>query len=239
MTDIEGMMTTVETILKMTPEERKEESRHNIMVASWELFLEKGYNETTTRDIIRKAGILNGSLYNRFKSKEEILLAIFGEALEDCLKESSKFLKENEDPLEVLCMPMAVELYLASKSKKLAGLLYSAHQSWKAVDMYVEVFNKWAHEILDPGMVKVDDEGDRLRLITTIGGIGNICGMYANGFTASYRSVFEYMLRFIGPIMDMRVYELTKIVDSLCNILESSKVMICGNTLDEILEYDE
>ena len=53
-----------------TMEERREESRRKIMEAAMDLFYYQGYKETTTRDIVKRAGILNGSLYNRFKSKE-------------------------------------------------------------------------------------------------------------------------------------------------------------------------
>ena len=58
-------------------EKRRAESRKKILDAAIELFFTKGYESTTTRDIIMKAGILNGSLYNRFKSKDEILYTVF------------------------------------------------------------------------------------------------------------------------------------------------------------------
>lgn len=35
-----------------------------------ELFYVQGYDKTTTRQIIQKAGILNGSLYHSFTNKE-------------------------------------------------------------------------------------------------------------------------------------------------------------------------
>ena len=70
-------------------EKRREESRKIILDAAIELFFTKGYENTTTRDIIMKAGILNGSLYNRFKSKDEILYTIFEESVKDALRRFS------------------------------------------------------------------------------------------------------------------------------------------------------
>lgn len=229
-------MTPKDSILKMTAEEKRAKSRREIMEASWSLFLEKGYDKTTTRDIVRKAGILNGSLYNRFKSKEDILIAIISDALNDSMAEAEKFLKSDNGPLMVLCIPMAIELYAASKSKKLASLLYSTHQSWNAIEAYMTLYGGWGKKIVPSEYnVQLDDDSIKLRFVTAIGFVGNLCGLYANGFGQDYRSVFEYMVRFIGPIMDIRVYELSKLVDSLCDILESSNIKICGYSLDAII----
>lgn len=71
-------------------EEKRIEARNQIMRASLKLFYTKGYEDTTTRDIIREAGILNGSLYNRFRSKDSILSSIVSDALADVLEGSEK-----------------------------------------------------------------------------------------------------------------------------------------------------
>ena len=46
------------------------------MDVSVELFLENGYDRTTTRQILQRADILNGSLYNIYHGKEEIFADI-------------------------------------------------------------------------------------------------------------------------------------------------------------------
>ena len=223
--------------IKKTLDEKRDEARNAIMQASWELFLEKGYEETTTRDIIRKTGILNGSLYNRFKSKEDILISIIRSAIEDCLKESEKHIDESDGPILTLCLPMAIEIYIASKSEKIAVLLYNAHQSWKATESYCEIYENWATKLIDSSYnIHLENEEVRMRIVSIIGAIGNICGMYANGFSKDYRYVFEYLGKFIGPMMEMRFYELSKLVDSLSEIIESSNIKICGKTLDEVLQ---
>ena len=51
------------------PSNRKEE----ILVVAAELFARKGFEATSTREIGDAAGILSGSLYHHFKSKEEML----------------------------------------------------------------------------------------------------------------------------------------------------------------------
>ncbi|MCL2527048.1 MAG: TetR/AcrR family transcriptional regulator [Defluviitaleaceae bacterium] len=55
-----------------------EETRKKILDTSLKLFLEKGYDETTVLDIVgRLGGLTRGAFYHHFKSKEEVLDAIF------------------------------------------------------------------------------------------------------------------------------------------------------------------
>ena len=65
---------------------RSERSAHLVVLAG-ELFAQKGYRATTVREIADAAGILSGSLYHHFDSKEsigdEILSSFINEVLAD------------------------------------------------------------------------------------------------------------------------------------------------------------
>src|SRR5215831_10942319 len=65
---------------------RSERRAHLVMLAG-ELFAQKGYRATTVREIADAAGILSGSLYHHFDSKEsigdEILSGFLNEVLAD------------------------------------------------------------------------------------------------------------------------------------------------------------
>lgn len=50
--------------------------RQEIFSIATKLFYEKGYTQTSTKDIADAAGILKGSLYAHVDSKEDILLAV-------------------------------------------------------------------------------------------------------------------------------------------------------------------
>lgn len=54
--------------------ENKEKTRKAILRAALELFAEKGFYQTTTRAIARKAGIAEGTLFNYFETKEDLAL---------------------------------------------------------------------------------------------------------------------------------------------------------------------
>lgn len=53
-----------------------EERKKEILDVAGELFTIKGYDNTSTTDILEKVGIARGTLYYHFKSKEEILDAL-------------------------------------------------------------------------------------------------------------------------------------------------------------------
>jgi len=53
-----------------------EERRNEILDAADELFAQKGFDGTSTNDILEKVGIARGTLYYHFKSKEDIMDAL-------------------------------------------------------------------------------------------------------------------------------------------------------------------
>ena len=51
--------------------------KEEIKNAAWELFYEKGYEETTVNDIIEKANTSKGGFYYYFKAKDELLHSLY------------------------------------------------------------------------------------------------------------------------------------------------------------------
>jgi AcrR family transcriptional regulator len=59
-----------------------ESPRGRLLHAATHLFLTRGYAQTTVRDIASEVGILSGSIFHHFDSKEEILEAVMTEVSE-------------------------------------------------------------------------------------------------------------------------------------------------------------
>src|SRR5271165_5819699 len=70
------------TTLKARTTPRAEDTRRKIYQAAMELFREKGFDETTMRDIAAKAGVALGGAYYYFSSKDAIVLAFYREMQE-------------------------------------------------------------------------------------------------------------------------------------------------------------
>jgi AcrR family transcriptional regulator len=68
--------------MKARPTARAEDTRRKIYEAAMELFREKGFEQTTMRDVAAKAGVALGGAYYYFSSKEAIVLAFYQEMQE-------------------------------------------------------------------------------------------------------------------------------------------------------------
>jgi len=68
----------------------------NIISASERLFLEKGYEKTTTQEIVNETGLSKGTIFHHFKSKEDILLAVLDKHNDSTAQDMRKWLSEME-----------------------------------------------------------------------------------------------------------------------------------------------
>lgn len=74
------------------------ERRAHLVVLAGELFAEKGFRATTVREIADAAGILSGSLYHHFESKESIGDEILSGFLDDVLTGYRAAVAGDSDP---------------------------------------------------------------------------------------------------------------------------------------------
>ncbi len=216
-------------------EAKRIEARSQIMRAALRLFYVKGYDDTTTRDIVREAGILNGSLYNRFKSKDSILFNIVSDAMTAILDSSEKTFVTEKDLTKSLALPVAVELYIAYSSPNLAGLIYHASQSWEAADSMVDMYRGWLRSVWpDLFHGHLDGQSFRLVLLAVIGGLGNVCGEYAHGYRGDYRDVLEGFLKSLALMVNMPQFEARKVAAELAEYVEGSDIRVCGYRISEL-----
>lgn len=54
----------------------KKKTKEKIMNAAWQLFQEKGYEETTISEIIEKSGTSRSAFYHHFHGKDELLFTV-------------------------------------------------------------------------------------------------------------------------------------------------------------------
>ncbi len=81
---------------------KKEEKKRKIIDAAIKIFARNGYFNSRVSEIAKEAGVADGTIYIYFSSKEELLSAIFDEALQVFVDESKKDLEQIEDPIEKL-----------------------------------------------------------------------------------------------------------------------------------------
>jgi AcrR family transcriptional regulator len=71
-------------------EEQKRRTRARILAAARKLFEDPGYDATTIRMIAAEAGVAVGSVFTTFESKEDVLIAITGEVLDQLAEDMAK-----------------------------------------------------------------------------------------------------------------------------------------------------
>ena len=78
-------------------------ARRDAMLAmAAELFAEKGFRATTVRDIAEAAGVLSGSLYHHFDSKESIVDQLLSDFLKDLVARYEEVVAAGDPPLATL-----------------------------------------------------------------------------------------------------------------------------------------
>nr|WP_300091650.1 TetR/AcrR family transcriptional regulator [Sedimentibacter sp.] len=73
--------------------------RREILVAARELFVTKGYDQTSVNDILKIVDIAKGTFYYYFSSKEEVLEAIILDIVEEGARRAENVLKDTSIPL--------------------------------------------------------------------------------------------------------------------------------------------
>ena len=76
--------------------------RSQLLGIAAQLFATRGYSQTTVRDIADAAGILSGSLYHHFDSKETMLSEILREFMTGLDSSSREIVEQGESPREIL-----------------------------------------------------------------------------------------------------------------------------------------
>lgn len=84
--------------------------RERILNCAASMFRQRGFKSTTVRDIAGEVGILSGSLFHHFQSKEEILLEIMREAAFTICVRAEKVLEDVPAPQQQLRELVRLEL---------------------------------------------------------------------------------------------------------------------------------
>jgi AcrR family transcriptional regulator len=74
--------------------------RDELLELAATMFADRGLRATTVRDIADSAGILSGSLYHHFKSKEQMVEEVLGDFLDWLFERYQQIVDTEPDPLE-------------------------------------------------------------------------------------------------------------------------------------------
>ncbi len=98
---------------------KKEEKKINIMEASLKLFSTKGFYNTTIPDIAKSIGMSVGNMYNYFKSKEALAMAIMQYTSDILGEKIKKINKKNISVYEKIKLITAMYFEIADKKPEM------------------------------------------------------------------------------------------------------------------------
>jgi len=75
--------------------DEQEKRRHEIFHQVVKIFSKKGFHETSMQEIAQVAGLGKSTLYDYFKTKDEILIYFFEDQLRDMTREAQKIALQN------------------------------------------------------------------------------------------------------------------------------------------------
>lgn len=126
----------------------KQETDARIVQAAEELFLSKGYEGTTTRDIAIAAGIAAGTLFNYYKTKESLAMHMIARAMLQGQQDFEERKTGEEDFGEELFMVMAAELRRLRPYRSFVGPVLESGLSLFVKDSPSEIGEKTRNQHL-------------------------------------------------------------------------------------------
>jgi len=94
------------SVANLTRGPRQDNRRARLLDAAAKLFSERGFHATSMRDIAKAVGMLSGSIYYHFESKEEMLLAVYEEGVRGVAERVEQAVAKHDAPwarLEAAC----------------------------------------------------------------------------------------------------------------------------------------
>jgi TetR/AcrR family fatty acid metabolism transcriptional regulator len=139
--------------------EDKADKRTLILDAAMKTFVKRGYSDTRVSEIAAEAKVAEGTLYNYFPSKEEILLALFDEKWDGIIDKIKKKISRLNDPNDKLKAIFSMVVTMFKKDRHLAEIfLIDVKQSSIFLNNYtinrVVEFIDLIEEILEEGKKK-------------------------------------------------------------------------------------
>ena len=125
--------------------------RNKMLLAAIQLFLEQGYEKTTTAQIARAAGMSPTSFFAAFENKEALLLTLTQIMFEN------QFAKDME-PLMVYCLETSLQIYITELSEPLREIYVMAYTLPSTTEYILKSTAVQIKAIFSPFMPDAEDK---------------------------------------------------------------------------------
>ncbi|MDO4543577.1 MAG: TetR/AcrR family transcriptional regulator [Clostridia bacterium] len=119
-------------------------AKRRMLRAAVDLFLEKGYHATQTKEIYTAAGTTNGTFFNSFGSKEGVLYELVVYMFDNQFEKARAMVGDGASPALMYAMETAIQLAMTENSEHLRDLYVEAY-SLQSTSEYI--YEKTAAEL--------------------------------------------------------------------------------------------
>ena len=149
------------------------ERRNEILDVAERLFCTRGYDQTSTNDILAEIGIARGTLYYHFTSKEDILDAMIDRILDEIVRRTSQIaLDESVPVLERLTQSVLAanvdtktgDMILEQMHKPQNALMHAKMQE-RLLKQLIPLFTKLIEDGISQGLMQTDDPENTIEML--------------------------------------------------------------------------
>ncbi|HSB65128.1 MAG TPA: TetR/AcrR family transcriptional regulator [Anaerolineales bacterium] len=152
--------------------------RYEISRAAIQLFLQKGFTETSMREIAAAAKTGKSTLYDYFKTKDEVLLSVIEDMILGATSEAQSVIEQPLPAIERLRQVMMKHIeYLAAQKEVYLKLSFEvqrlSYESQQRIQMHRHAYQDLVRKLIDEGIAegtirKVDSLVAARTLITAL-----------------------------------------------------------------------
>lgn len=131
--------------------------RNKMLLAAIQLFLEQGYEKTTTAQIARAAGMSPTSFFAAFENKGALLLTLTQIVFDNQFAKARAFAKDME-PLMVYCLETSLQIYITELSEPLREIYVMAYTLPSTTEYILKSTAVQIKAIFSPFMPEAEDK---------------------------------------------------------------------------------
>ena len=138
--------------------QQSEATRRKLLRVGRDLFARRGYNDVSTEEIVRRAGVTRGALYHHFRDKRDLFAAVVEEVERDVMERVAQVALQETDAWEQqrvaigafldVCLEPAVQRIVLTDAPSVLGLA-----AWREIEA------KYGLALVQAGIQSVMDAG--------------------------------------------------------------------------------
>ncbi|HYR90210.1 MAG TPA: TetR/AcrR family transcriptional regulator [Terriglobia bacterium] len=187
--------------------EKNNERYQAILRAAIKVFASRGFFQSKVADVAQAAGVADGTVYLYFKSKDDLLISIFNETMDDVIAKSRGELQKIEDPVDRLRKIASLHLTWLGRDRQLAVVFQvELRQSTKFMQEFSTTrladYFELIREVIEDGQAKGIFRKEVQPQVATKVFFGALDEMVTNWILSRKRYALETMVR---PVLDILI----------------------------------